>query len=345
MSATSAMKLTHDIVSIRQREAFATNKGVVTETRQAIVQLAWEGRTGLGTILLGRAPKLAEDQIESVLETARPVMASATPFAMALCRERLADARIPAAAASGLDMAAHDLLGKLTGLRCRDLLGLAGLPIAPTGLSLGVMSAPELLERVGRYKDWPILKLKMTAATDVNVVGQVRSEYAGRIWVDGNGCWDAATAVDAARKFADWGVELLEQPVPPGQIESLRSVRENSPIPIVADEDSTGPVQVGQLVGAVDAVAIKLHRCGGIGPALEMIAVARASGLKVMLGCVSESALGVTAAAQLAGLADYIDLDGSVNVANDPFRGISIKDGRVILPDGPGFGVARSVGV
>lgn len=336
------MKLRHDMFTVRQREPFTTHKEVVTETQQLLLQLDWNGCTGLGTVLIGKPPKLKPEQLPQAIEVCIRSVAGASPFHLADVHRQLAANAVPPPAVAGLDMALHDLIGHVTGLPLRQYLGLAGLPVGPTGLSLGVLAERELLERARRHVSWPILKLKMTTTTNVEVVGRVREIYPGRIWVDGNGCWDLATAIEAARRFAGWGVELLEQPVPLGRLDLLRAVREGTDIPIVADEDSLGPEDAVRLGGSADVFAIKLHRCGGLRPAMDMIAIARAAGLKVMLGCVSESALGITAVGQLAGLADYLDLDGSIDIADDPFTGIAIEDGRIVLPDGPGLGIGKS---
>jgi L-alanine-DL-glutamate epimerase-like enolase superfamily enzyme len=285
--------------------------------------------------------------------------AEATRAALAACAELLQDvspfeiektlARCEAAAAgqwsalAAVDVALHDLLGQVAGLPLHQMWGLAGLPLAPTALSIGVLPDAERVERARQLAQWPILKLKMSPDADPAVVGRVREVYPGRLWIDGNGSWDAERAVAAAAEFHCHGVELLEQPIPGGAPEVLRSVRERSAVPIVADEDCVRPEDVLRLRGCVDGINIKLLKCGGFRPALEMIRLARRVGLRVMLGCKTESVLGVTATAQLAGLADFIDLDGSLNLLDDPFAGLVVETGVLRLPDGPGHG-AREIG-
>jgi L-alanine-DL-glutamate epimerase-like enolase superfamily enzyme len=171
------------------------------------------------------------------------------------------------------------------------------------------------------------------------VVPAVRAVYPGRIWVDGNGSWSLAEALAAAHVFRDAGVELLEQPIPAGRLDDLETLSASSPVPILADEDCRGPADVLDLKGRVDGINIKLSKCGGIARARQMIHRARAVGLKVMLGCRTESVLGVTAMAQLAPLADYLDLDGNLDIQNDPFKGLGFTKGRISIPEAPGLGV------
>ncbi|MFG2721804.1 mandelate racemase/muconate lactonizing enzyme family protein [Streptomyces sp. NPDC048416] len=186
---------------------------------------------------------------------------------------------------------------------------------------------------------WPVLKLQLTPRDDGSRAGVLREVYDGRIRVDGNGSWSPGQAVAVAHELHRHGVELLEQPIPPGPADRLRYVHENAPLPVIADEDCTGPEDVLRLRGCATGVNIKLIKCGGLRRAQETVTLARQTGLRVMLGCKTENAPGVTAMAQLAPLADYLDLDGHVDLLDDPFRGIRIDRGRLTLPVGPGLGV------
>jgi L-alanine-DL-glutamate epimerase-like enolase superfamily enzyme len=141
--------------------------------------------------------------------------------------------------------------------------------------------------------------------------------------------------------LADLGVEFIEQPLPPHEIDGLRFVRERSPLPVVADESCVVASDIPRLIGAVDGINIKLAKCGGLREALKMIATARAHGLLVMCGCMIETSLGISAAAHLAPLLDCADLDGAALLADDPYAGPTIKGGVIELPDAPGLGVVR----
>jgi L-alanine-DL-glutamate epimerase-like enolase superfamily enzyme len=135
------------------------------------------------------------------------------------------------------------------------------------------------------------------------------------------------------------GIEFIEQPLPAGQLENVAWLRERSPLPIIADEDAMTSANVGELADAYDGINIKLAKCGGLREAVRMLDLADQHGLKVMLGCMIESSLGITAAAHLGARADWLDLDGHLLLSNDPYRGVQCERGRLTLPEGPGLGV------
>jgi L-alanine-DL-glutamate epimerase-like enolase superfamily enzyme len=333
------VKLSQAVLELHLSQPFESNKGSLSTVRQVLVQLECQGRTGLGTALLARADP-SPTTIMAALDRCAPLLAGASPLIIEQLLDRLqvALADTPAALAA-LDMALHDLLGQHAGVPVHHLLGLAASPLPPTALSLGALSTTDVVDRARHLAAWPILKLKMTARTDVQCVEQLRQVYAGRIWIDGNGAWDPDGALAAADTFSRCGVELIEQPIPPGTPDRLRYVRERSPLPIVADEDCCTPDDVSRLAGCVDAINIKLAKCGGLRHALDMIGRARRAGLAVMLGCRTESVLGITAMAQLGPLADYLDLDGHLDLIDDPYTGLQVHVGQLTLPTTPGLGV------
>ncbi|MFF9347268.1 mandelate racemase/muconate lactonizing enzyme family protein [Streptomyces sp. NPDC014734] len=328
------MRFEHRAMEIALKEPFASNTGVTTEVRQSVVELTWEGLTGHGT---ARGADPAE------IDACAPVLTdTASPHALRRVLGRLTDAGIGPAARSAVDMALHDLLGKACGQPLHRLLGLDGLPVAPTALSIGACPDDELLARGRALADWPVLKLKFTPDDDGSRAGVLRSVYGGRIRVDGNGSWDPERALRVARTLHRHGVELLEQPVPPGDPEALRYVHENAPLPVYADEDCAGPEDVARLAGRVGGVNVKLVTCGGLLAARETVVLARHAGLRVMLGCKLESSLGVTAMAQLAPLADELDLDGHLGLVGDPYTGAAVDRGVIGLPTAPGLGATTT---
>ncbi len=318
------MRLSHRAITVAFKEPFASRRGVVAEVRQRVVLLSWRGLRGHGATL---------DVDPAEVDACAPLLADAEPFALRATLARLTAAGVRPLVLAAIDMALHDLLGKAVGVPLRRLLGLAGMPLAPTALSIGACSDADLAARGRALADWPILKLKMTAKDDGRRAGVLRSVYPGRIWVDGNGAWTPEQAVAVAAELARHDVELLEQPIPAGRLDELRRLHERSPVPVIADEDCGGRADILRLRGHVAGVNIKLAKCGGLGAALDMIAVGRAAGLRIMLGCKNESTLGVTAIAHLAALADYLDLDGQLNLVDDPFAGMSVDYGAVSTDD------------
>jgi len=244
------------------------------------------------------------------------------------------------AAKAALDMALHDWVGQKLGVPLYRYLGLDPDAAPITSFSIGI-DTPEVTRRkVQEAAAFPLLKIKVGLDTDEATMEAVRSVTRKTLRVDANEGWK--TKEEAVRKI-NWlesqGVDLVEQPLPAHQIDDMRWVRGKVHIPVIADEASLHPADIPKLAGAFDGINIKLMKCGGIQEALRMIHVARSVGLKVMLGCMIESSIGITAAAHIAPLVDYVDLDGNLLISNDPVRGVTVRQGKLVLPSRPGLGL------
>jgi len=189
--------------------------------------------------------------------------------------------------------------------------------------------------------EYPILKVKLGTDHDVEVLRTIRETTDREIRVDANCGWTVKQAIAMLPVLQEFGVTVLEQPLPPDQIDGLGEITRRASIPVIADESCETAADIPPLVGKVDGINIKLAKCGGLREALRMIAVARAHGMVVMVGCMIESSLAITAAAHFTPLVDIVDLDGAALLANDPFLGATIHGGQVALPDGPGLGVKK----
>jgi L-alanine-DL-glutamate epimerase-like enolase superfamily enzyme len=245
------------------------------------------------------------------------------------------------AAEAAIDMALHDRVGRRLGVPVYRLLGIAPGPIPETSFTIGLDTPEVVAAKVRGASAYAILKVKMGSDDDRAVLEAVRDTAAPhqRIRVDANEGWTSEGALERLEWLHRLGVELVEQPLPADCFEETRALRRASPLPFFADESVHGAQDIPRLAGAFDGINIKLMKCGGLGEALRMIAVARAHGMKVMLGCMIESSLAITAAAQIAPLVDATDLDGHLLVDNDPFVGATLEGGRLVLPDAPGLGV------
>lgn len=244
-------------------------------------------------------------------------------------------------AKAGLDIALHDLAGTVLDLPIWQLIGTSeALP--PTDFSLGI-DAPEVVaERARRVAHFPALKIKVGGPADLETLEAVRAVYGGPLRVDANTGWQPEAAAALIPELERLGVELVEQPFGARQLAELRWLRERSRLPILADESAVFETDLPMLQGVVDGVVVKLAKCGGIGPALRMIRTARTLGMNVMLGCMVESSVGIAAAAMVASEVDWLDLDGNLLLADDPFGGIELDDDcRWQLSDEPGLGVFR----
>ncbi len=279
------------------------------------------------------------ETVESVAEAFaayRP--ATGDPFRL----ETLLDASLPAAARAGFDIALHDVIGKITGKPLYALLGLNPDATPVTSFTVGIADPDETLRKVAEIGDHPILKVKLgegTAAEQVETIAAIRGRYPGTIRLDANEGWDVAGAIRILRDLERFEIEFCEQPIPAGSPAGLRAVREGTKIPIVTDEDSLTAHDLPPLYGCVDGVNVKLAKCGGIRGALAMIHTARAMRLKVMLGCMVESAVAATAAAHVSPLVDWADIDGPFLTARDPFSGVTYDRGKLVLPETPGLGI------
>jgi L-alanine-DL-glutamate epimerase-like enolase superfamily enzyme len=246
------------------------------------------------------------------------------------------------AAKAAVDIALHDLIGRKLGMPLYRLFGLDPARAPQTSLTIGLGTMDEVQARVrDAAQEFSILKLKLDRDEDecLALVRASRAATDARLVADANCAWTVEQALGLIPALADLGVEWIEQPLPEEDLDGLRRVHAVSPLPIFADEPVRTARDVARLAPCVDGVNIKVMKAGGLREALRMIAVARAHNLQVMLGCMVETSVGITAAAHLAPLVDWADLDGNLLVTNDPFVGVRVEQGRLLLPDGPGLGV------
>jgi L-alanine-DL-glutamate epimerase-like enolase superfamily enzyme len=247
---------------------------------------------------------------------------------------------LPPTALAALDAALHDLAAKRLGVPLYRLLGLAR-PEPTSAYTLGIANPETTVEEAKRLSSFPILKMKVGGWEDVETVRAVAAFSEAEIWVDANEAFSPDEAPEVATELRRLGVRMIEQPVPASVgPEALRRTTEAAhPVPVIADEGTITASDVPPLSKCVSGVNVKLAKCGGIRKALAMIHTARSLGMAVMVGCMVETSLGISAAAQLSGLFDFVDLDGAMLLADDPFEGLLYETGRIILSDEPGLGV------
>jgi L-alanine-DL-glutamate epimerase-like enolase superfamily enzyme len=244
------------------------------------------------------------------------------------------------AARAALDIAAHDWIGKKLGIPVYRLLGLDPKNAPLTTFSIGIDTPETTRQKVREAAAFPVLKVKVGLDTDEATIEAVRSVTGKPLRVDANEGWkDKETAVRKIEWLASKGVELVEQPMPAAMLDEAAWVKARSPVPVFADEACLRAASIPPLAGAYHGVNVKLDKAGGLRESLRMIHTARACGLKVMLGCMISSSVSTTAAAHLSPLVDFADLDGHLLVANDPWEGVMVRDGRLVLPDRPGLGL------
>jgi len=247
--------------------------------------------------------------------------------------------RLNPSAKAAIDMALYDLVGKLLNVPVYKLLGLDAAKTPLTSFTIGIDTPENMAKKALEARDYPILKIKVGTKYDVANLKAIREVSKAVIRVDANTAWTPREAIRAINELAEYDIEFVEQPVSPHDLAGLKFVREHVPLPIITDESSITVDDIPRVAGCTDGINIKLMKCGGLRHALKMIHVARAHNLKVMIGCMIESSLSITAAAHLTPLIDYADLDGHLLVDDDPYVGVKVEQGKLILPEGPGLGV------
>ena len=245
------------------------------------------------------------------------------------------------AARSALSAALHDLAGKRLGVPLYRLWGLDPAAAPRSTFTIGIDTAEKIRAKVKEAAEYPILKVKLGSDRDLEILEAIRCETDRELRVDANCGWTVKQAIAMLPVLEEFKVTVLEQPLVPQDLDGLAMVRRKARIPLIADESCKVAADIPPLVGKVDGINIKLAKCGSLREALRMIAIARAHHLMVMVGCMIESSLAITAAAHLTPLVDIVDLDGAALLSNDPFAGATIAKGQVALPSGPGLGVTR----
>jgi L-alanine-DL-glutamate epimerase-like enolase superfamily enzyme len=342
------MKLTWHRQALRPRHRFATSQGGIDWKETLVVELSHEGLTGRGEAVPSRLYGQTLEACEAALaELAQPGgELGEDPFALESILARLIrryDAQRAVLAA--LDSALHDWVGQRLGVPVWRLLGLER-PSRSTTFTIGVAEPAETREKVREAlaDGYESLKVKIGVASDHETLAMIRTVFSGPLLLDANQAWTPGAALEQIRALAPFRPTLIEQPLPQVEWRELARLRNNGVAPIYADESCERPADVLRLHGCVDGVNIKFTKCGGIREALRMIALARALGLQIMLGCFVSSSLAIAPALALATLVDHADLDGALLLADDPFEGITRQGGVLRLGAAPGLGVRPRTG-
>jgi L-alanine-DL-glutamate epimerase-like enolase superfamily enzyme len=332
--------LDHKPVELRLRHTWTIARNSSRVKRNVLTRLRHGGTDGYGEAAPN--PRYGEDaeSVARALDTLAPRLPD-DPGRLDAILDRV-EAALPSspAARAAIDIALYDWAGRVAGQPLYRLLGTDPRRTPSTSLSIGIDAIPVMQEKVREAGDAPVLKIKVGLTNDREILEGIRSVTGKPLWVDANEGWtDPALAVEMIRWMQGMGVVLVEQPLPAADLEGARFVRERVDLPVYADEAALAPGDIPRLAEAFDGINIKLQKAGGLRAARRMIDAARESGLKVMLGCMIETSIGITAAAHLSPLADLADLDGHLLIADDPFDGVQVRQGRLFLPDRPGLGV------
>ena len=336
------LRLETEILSLTTRHPFIIARGGQSEYRTLMVRIIDDdGVEGWGEAAATRFYGETLDTVLAATATYAPLLGD-DPFQLDAIERRLELALgRNAAARVAISAALHDLVGKRLGVPVWRLWGLDPARAPQSTFTIG-MDTPDMMRRkVAEAAEYPILKIKLGSDRDAELLRTIREATDRELRVDANCAWTAAHTVAMLPVLEEFGVTVLEQPVAPDDLDGLAQVRRHARIPLIADESCVTSADIPQLAGRVDGINIKLAKCGSLREALRMIAIARAHGMMVMVGCMIESSLGITAAAHVTPLVDIVDLDGAALLGNDPFAGASIAGGQVVLPSAAGLGVTR----
>lgn len=327
------------------RDPFTISRSTTTVQPTLIVELHSDGLVGLGEatvndyygatlenmsrILHEVQPRLAEHRLENPAELWQdldPVL-SANRFAQ-----------------SALDCAIWDLYAQQHGMPLYRVWGFdEDAPCPPTCYTLGIDTPEVMLRKMQSMPDWPVYKIKLGHDGGLDTVRYLRQHTKAKFRVDANCAWRADQTLRMAEELQELDVELIEQPLEAEAYEQMRPLKGKSPLPLMADESCQVEADVNRCIDCFDAINVKLVKCGGLTPARRMIARAKQNGLKVMVGCMTESSIGIAPGVHLLPLLDFADLDGALLLADDIASGLEWKAGYCRMPKAPGLGVRLAV--
>jgi L-alanine-DL-glutamate epimerase-like enolase superfamily enzyme len=340
--AGGMLKLSYRPYELQLRHVFTVASNSRTTTPVVLTSIEYEGVTGFGEASM--PPYLGESH-ESVLNFLSRVDLGqfSDPFLM---EDILAyvEGVMPGnyAAKASIDIALHDLTGKLLGQPWFRIWGLDPKKAPVTSFTIGIDTADVVREKTLEASAFRQLKIKMGRDNDKEMIDVVRSVTDVPVFVDVNQGWkDRNYALEMANYLSERGTLFIEQPMPKEQVEDIAWLTERSPLPIVADEALQTVSQLLGMKGIYSGINIKLMKCGGMHAAYKMITMARQMDMKILIGCMTETSCAVSAAAQLSPLVDWADLDGNLLISNDIYEGMTVVDGRIVLPDSPGIGITE----
>jgi L-Ala-D/L-Glu epimerase len=346
------MQIEIKLFTVNKRFPLTISRGTTAQTTNLWVKISHDGIEGWGEASPFGVGNHAQstDLIQDHLEQLAPIIETFNPLERQQIEIILTRLQVPSSVRAALDMALFDWLGKWVELPLWQIWGLDPNVIVPTSVTIGINSPAGAKARVRdwlEFMDVRLLKVKLGNPSGINADREmliaVQQEAPDlQLFVDANGGWSLEDAVYMCNWLAELGIKYVEQPLRRGQETNLAALKEKSSLPIFVDESCFTNGDIPNLANYVDGINIKLMKSGGLTEAMRMVHTARAYGLQVMLGCYSDSTLANTAAAQLAPLADYLDLDSHLNLMNDPFTGALLQEGRILPNNLPGLGVQHS---
>ncbi len=333
------MQLTIHRFELSLKHPFTISRETITCQPTLIVELSHQGERGFGEATTNRYYGVTMDRlIEQVLQVRDMVESHPADEPVELW-ERLAGPLAGAPfALCAIDQAAHDLCGKLHGKPLHVMWGTTKGELPVSNFTIGIDSIDRMVAKLQEVPDWPVYKIKLGTDQDLQIIRELRRHTDARFRVDANCGWQVEQAIEMSHLLGDYGVEFIEQPLPAEDVQGQERLFSRSALPLMADESCQRIEDVAACAGRYHGVNIKLVKCGGLTPARRMIAAAREFGLKTMVGCMTESTVGISAIAQLLPELDYVDMDGAALLAEDIATGARVERGICHYGDRPGTG-------
>jgi L-Ala-D/L-Glu epimerase len=336
------MKLTASPLNLTLRHTFTISRSSSDIAENVLVRVQHGGLEGLGEAAPTRYYGQTQKSTVAALQKMGKLLEGRSPFDLETILTEL-KRKYPKypSAIGAIDIALHDLIGKKLGVPLWKYWGLDPSKTPQTSFTIGIDTLEKVTAKVQEAAKYPVLKIKLGVDNDMEIMRQVRKlAPKKRLRVDANCGWTVPMVIQKAKILEKLGVEFIEQPVPPGNNAALKKIKNKIGVGLMTDESSLTPEDIPGLLGCVDGINIKLVKCGGLREGLKMAHIARACGMKIMIGCMIESSVLITAAAHLTPLLDYADLDGNLLIKDDPFRGVQIDmQAKLLLPLCAGIGV------
>lgn len=337
------MKLSIRSFDLPLRHPFTISRETTTVQPTVIVELSQDGHSGFGEATTNRYYDVSVESLTKNIGSVRDELSNAdltvsqpSDLWQTLV-EKLGERPF---ALCAIDQAMHDLWGKLHGKPVYEMWGLSVSELPASCFTIGIDNIETMVAKLKEEPDWPIYKIKLGTGEDVSIVRALREHTDATFRVDANCGWEVDEALRNAEALQPLGVEFIEQPLKADNWSGHRTLFEKSVLPILADESCIVEADVDRCAGNFQGVNIKLVKCGGLTPARRMIANAKGQGMSVMVGCMTESTVGISAIAQLLPLLDYVDMDGAALLAKDIATGARLENGHCKFPSVAGTGVA-----
>ena len=322
------------------KHTFTISRGSRDVQRTLIVELNDGRHAGFGEATTNSYYGATIESMSEALDKVRPrIEQSEVDDPSALWNELDTDLSENRFAQCALDEAVHDLWGKRNGAPVYQLWNLDISQLPKSNFTIGIDTIAAMVDKLKEVPDWPIYKIKLGTSRDLEIVAALREHSSAVFRVDANCGWTAEEAVENSVRLKELGVEFIEQPLPADDWANSERVFEDAQLPIIADESCLVEADVDRCQGYFHGINIKLMKCGGLTPARRMIQRARELDLQVMVGCMTESTVGISAIAQLLPLLDYVDMDGAALLAKDIATGVSVEFGVCNYPNENGNGV------